>query len=86
MWYQLAVVVLAPYIITTRIKAVPNWWGLAFLHGRDSEKRSSFSISVRLILAVFKMLKEEFPEQTPTRDLTTLCLIRLVPGVLAECQ
>lgn len=67
MWYQLAVVVLAPYIIATRIKAVPNWWGLALLRGRDSEKRS-FSISVRLILAVFKMLKEEFPEQTPTRD------------------
>lgn len=68
MWYQLAVVVLAPYIIVIRIKAVPNWWGLAFLSGRDSEKRSSFSVSIRLILAVFKMLKEEFPEQTHTRD------------------
>ena len=68
MWHQLAVVVLPLYIIVIRIKAVPIWWGLAFLRGRDSEKRSSFSVSIRLILAVFKMLKEEFPEQTHTRD------------------
>jgi len=27
-----------------------------------------FSVSLRLILAVFKMLKEEFPEQIHTRD------------------
>lgn len=68
MWHQLAVVVLPLYIIVIRIKAVRIWWGLAFLSGRDSEKRSSFSVSIRLILAVFKMLKEEFPEQIHTRD------------------
>lgn len=57
MWCQLAVVALPPYAIVARVKAVPNLWGLAFLGGRDSGKRSSFSVSIRLILAVLRVLK-----------------------------
>ena len=54
---QLAVVALPPGATVARVKAVPNLWGLAFLGGRDSGKRSSFNVSIRLILAVLRMLK-----------------------------
>lgn len=68
MWCQLALVALPPYVTAARIKAVPNLWGLVFLSGRDSGKKSSFSVSISLILAVLKILKKEFPEQTHSRD------------------
>lgn len=67
MWCQLVAVTRLPYVIVARIQAVPNLWSWVFLSGRDSGKKSSFSVSIRLILAVFKIFKEEIPEQTHSR-------------------
>ena len=59
MWCQLVAVTRPPYVIVARIQAVPNLWSWVFLSGRDSGKKSSFSVSIRLILAVFKIFKEK---------------------------